>query len=456
MSIVSRPPTPPGSAGERLDRIGIFGAYLFALFALLGISVALVGLLLFVLVFLVRFREWRLLAGDPLAILCLLLAAYLGLHSLVFFLNAPTNAFASEVVEAGGNWAKLVLLVPFAYWASGNPEHIRRLLLCALLGFVLGFLRKIDWYAFDASFFLTRFDNHLPSNAFGMFAALGALGLFTMRHRFWGTGGGLLPRWTPVLLWILLLAVLIEGLMLSFSRGAWLAFLIAATLLLRLELRQRLRGGAEPGGKRRAAAVVLALAISGAILVYASWDQIRVRIGGEGPVIAQVIDGDLKGIQHSSIGIRILGWRYGLEEWRQHPWLGLGAGTTRHRIADSGRAELKMYDDFWLPHLHNTYLEILYQLGLVGLILLVAMVWVLVRGLAVEYRAKRVPKDLCRFLLVTLVFVLVWNLFEYRAVRHDWRFFWIIFAGIAYSFRLRTLLTSAPASAEGKRPRQLQ
>jgi hypothetical protein len=34
--------------------------------------------------------------------------------------------------------------------------------------------------------------------------------------------------------------------------------------------------------------------------------------------------------------------------------------------------------------------------------------------------------------------VLVWNLFEYRVVKHDWTFFWILFAGTAYSFRLRT------------------
>jgi O-antigen ligase len=107
-----------------------------------------------------------------------------------------------------------------------------------------------------------------------------------------------------------------------------------------------------------------------------------------------------------------------------------------------------MYDAFWLPHLHNTYLEILYQLGLVGLILLAGMVWLLVRGLAAEYRAGRVPGDLCRFLLATLVFVLVWNLFEYRAVRHDWRFFWIVVAGAAYSFHLRKLLGRLPPPAD--------
>ena len=63
------------------------------------------------------------------------------------------------------------------------------------------------------------------------------------------------------------------------------------------------------------------------------------------------------------------------------------------------------------------------------------------------------PGTLCRFFLVSLVFVLVWNLINYRFVRHDYNFFWIIFAGAAYSFRLRLLLgeSAKPQSAHSPR-----
>jgi O-antigen ligase len=202
----------------------------------------------------------------------------------------------------------------------------------------------------------------------------------------------------------------------------------------------------------RSAALPLALAALSAILVAFYWDQIGVRLAGESPVIAQVLEGNPEGLQHSSIGIRVLAWRYGIEEWQQHPWLGLGAGSSRYRISESGEPLLMMYDKFWLPHLHNSYLETLYQLGLAGLGLLAAMVWVLARGVAAEYRAGRVPRDLYLFLLAALVFSLVWNLFEYRTIRHDWRFFWIIFAGSAYSFHLRTLLAGAASPGAGWKP----
>lgn len=430
--------TRPWDAG--LERVGIFGIHLFALFALLGSSVAAAGLLLFLVAFVLRFRDWPRLGRDPLALVCALVVLYVGLHSLVFYLALPPGDMADDVAETGASWAKLVLLIPFAYWAAADPVRIRRVLLLLLLGFTLGFLRKIDWAAFDAAFFQTRFENYLPGNVFGMFAGLGVLGLVVFRRRFFGEGSRGTLRLARVILWVLLLAVLLEGLLLSFSRGSWLAFVAAALLYLWQE-RQR-------GAGRRHGAALLAFGALFALLAAAHWGSIEVRLREEIPILEQVVQGDLEGLQHRSVGIRVLGWRYGFSEWLQHPWFGLGAGTSRHRIAASGRPELLMYGQYWLPHLHNTYLEILYQLGVVGLVLIASLLWVLARGTAAERRAGRLPEDLFLFLQTTLVFALIWALFDYRAVRQDWVVFWIIAAGSAYSFRLRTLLAD-PAAAEG-------
>jgi len=425
-----------------LERIGIFGVHLFALFALLGISVAVAGILLFVGAFLLRFRDWRRLGRDPLVVLCLLFVLYVGLHSLVFYLALPPGEMADDVADTGAGWAKMLLLIPFAYWAAAEPTRIRRLLFLLLLGFTLGLLRKIDWGGFDAAFFQTRFENYLPANAFGMFAGLGALGLVAFRRRFFGEGSRGPWRLVRVVLWGLLLAVLLEGLVLSFSRGSWLAFLAAAALYGFLER--------QDGAGRRRAAALLVFGTLGALLVAAQWESIETRLGEEIPILEQVLEGDLAGLQHRSVGIRVLGWRYGFEEWRQHPWFGLGAGTSRHRIAASGRPELRMYDQYWLPHLHNSYLEILYQLGLIGFVLVASVLWVLARGTATARRAGGLPEDLFLFLSGTLVLVLIWALFDYRAVRHDWLSLWIIAAGSAYSFHLRTWI-AGPGPADAMR-----
>ncbi len=438
---------------EQLDRIGLFGVHLFALFALFGTAVASVGLALFLLAFLLRFRGWRLLGRDPVAILCLLFALYLGLHMLVFYPIMPLGTAARDMVETGADWAKLTLLVPFAYWVGGDPNRTRRLLLLLLLGFTVGFLHKIDWDTFDATFFQTRFHNYLPASAFGMLAGLGTLGLITLRARFRGDSGSWFVCWTRMLLWGLLLAIAAEGLVLSHSRGAWLAFLIAA-LFLWLVPRESDRDAHAGRGGRIAAPLVFGTLL--VLLVVAHWDRVQGRLYTGTLAVMQILDGNLDKVKPSPISSRLRVWRYGFEEWQQSPWFGLGASTSRHHIATSNRPALMTEDQQWLSHLHNTYLEILYQLGLVGLILLTALIWVLARGVVAEHRAGRIPRDLYRFLLATLIFVLVWNLFEYRAVRHDWRFFWIICAGIAYSFHLHTLLRGTQShlqrSGQGPRP----
>jgi hypothetical protein len=76
-----------------------------------------------------------------------------------------------------------------------------------------------------------------------------------------------------------------------------------------------------------------------------------------------------------------------------------------------------------------------------------ALVSLLVHASWRECRSGRVPAALCRYLLVSLVFVLIWNLFNYRFIRHDGLFFWVIFAGAAYASRLRSLTDAA-----GRRP----
>ena len=94
----------------------------------------------------------------------------------------------------------------------------------------------------------------------------------------------------------------------------------------------------------------------------------------------------------------------------------------------------------WLPHLHNSYAETAVQLGAVGLALAFALLWALVRSSRRECRTGRLPADMCALFAVSLGCVLVWNLFNYRVVRSDWMFFWILFAGGAYSFRLAWLI----------------
>lgn len=434
-------PSPHAQPRGWLQRTGIFGAYLFALFALLGITPATVGLLLFVLAFLFHFRDWRALSCDPLAVTALVFTLYAAVHSLATYLTTPLEPLADAALEAGGDWMKLLLFIPFAYWAGGDPKRIRLLLLLALMGFAVATLRKIDWAGFDASFFATRFANYLPPIAFGMYTGLGTLGLVALREHFWHPASDGIPRWLRATSWLLLLVMMLEGLMLSYSRGSWLSFAIAACFLIYLESRTHRRAAPVRGanrGVRILAAAAVAVAITALVAVQSK--HIVDRLQGESETLASVLSGDFADLPSNSAGLRVHALRFAADLWSQRPWTGWGAGSSRYLVAHSGRPDTLKDDEVWLAHLHNTYAEILVQLGILGFLLVVAQVWLLVRGSTAARRKGRMPGDLGRFFAVALVFVLIWNLTSYRVIRHDYIFFWIVFAGSAYSFRLRALL----------------
>ncbi|WP_245731985.1 O-antigen ligase family protein [Thiocapsa roseopersicina] len=422
-------------------RAGLVGLYVFAFFGLLGITPATVGLVLLTLVFLIRFDAWRRLARDPVALLALAFGLYVAVHSAIAYFLEPTPALAQAVVDNGTDWVKLLLFIPLAYWAAGRPDRVRLILLLGLAGFTLATFRKIDWATFDAAFFSTRFESYLPAIAFGMFAGLGALGLLATRRAFWAERDRPWKRWLATTLWAIWLLVMLEGLLLSQSRGSWLGFLGGLSVLVLMEWRARQATTATPT-RRRWLAILLVAAALGAILS-SQYQTIEMRLTDQTETLQQVISGDVTEVTSDPVGLRVNALLFTVEKWRERPWFGWGAGTSREWIAASGRADTLMDNLEWLPHLHNAYAETLFQLGTVGLLLAVALVWALVRATGNECRAGRIPADLCRLFVVTLVFVLIWNLFNYRVVRSDWMVFWILLAGSAYSFRLARLTESS-------------
>jgi O-antigen ligase len=443
MPILSQPhrPTPRVPVADGWSRAGLFGLYVFAFFALLGITPATVGLILLTLIFLIRFDAWRELARDPVALIALAFGLYVAVHSAFAYVLEPTPALAQAVIDNGTDWLKLLLFIPLAYWAGGRPDRVRLLLLLGIAGFTLATFRKIDWATFDAAFFSTRFESYLPAIAFGMFAGLGALGLLATRRAFWVERDRPWQRWLAVTLWAVWLLILLEGLLLSQSRGSWLGFLGGLAVLMLVEWRAR-HATPATSTRRRWPAILLVTAALGAILS-SQYQTIEMRLTDQTETLQQVISGDVAEVASDPVGLRVSALLFTVEKWRERPWFGWGAGTSREWIAASGRADTLMDNTEWLPHLHNAYAETLFQFGTVGLLLAVALVWALVRATGEECRAGRLPADLCRLFLITLVFVLIWNLFNYRVVRSDWMVFWILLAGTAYSFRLAQLTQPA-------------
>ena len=97
-----------------------------------------------------------------------------------------------------------------------------------------------------------------------------------------------------------------------------------------------------------------------------------------------------------------------------------------------------------MDHLHNSYLEILLRFGIIGALLLTVAALLLINAVVRAHRAGLIPRDYFLFLLGSFGLVAIWSLFDFRALHADWRAYWLLLAGAAYTFRLHGRSDSSP------------
>jgi len=159
------------------------------------------------------------------------------------------------------------------------------------------------------------------------------------------------------------------GLLLSWSRGAWLAALAGGTAMTLLAL-----AGGLAGVRRRQAAWLLGLGLAATLggllggglerLPRSVLDRLASSAQGGGLVVA-VDDAEVTDANFAKVE-RLAHWQAALNMWRTAPWLGLGPG---HYPLAYAQFRLPRWRDP-LGHAHNLYLNLLAESGLLGLSLL--------------------------------------------------------------------------------------
>jgi O-antigen ligase len=166
------------------------------------------------------------------------------------------------------------------------------------------------------------------------------------------------------------LAVLTAGLMLNIGRSGQAAFVAATLVAIPLVLWRR-----SPGR----ALVATAAAVAVLAAAYAAVVPLRQRVDAginelTGALTAQRYD--------TNQGKRIAGARVAADMIRERPVLGTGVGANIDRFREllNGRHRELRAAVGWFPHLHNQYLQVATELGLVGLVLLLGMIAALAAG----------------------------------------------------------------------------
>ncbi len=428
---------PPAISGRReliSERLGLGGLYLFAFFALLGVAGANIGLGLMLIALILSGEAWRRLTRQPLFWLSLVIIGYIALR--VMDASTRIEVEQNTQFDQARDWSQLFLFFIPAWWISRVPERIPATLLLMFGGFALGILGSIDANLLNQITAGTRSGMHFGKPiifGFDCAAAILALILFIMIRL---DPGSALPKARRNLhIGIAVVGILFftEGLIVSQSRGVWLAFLVAVpTIFVALKIARRSRRQAAPALFKP----MLALSLLVAGILAVNWNTITTRVTSEQQELGMVVAQGLEKVPLSSSIYRLHLWQFGLEKWLQRPLTGWGPGTTHALVDADDNPGLRDDRGMSFDHLHNAYLEVVLQLGLIGMVLIALVCGLMISKLMEAYRHQRVSPYYIAFLFGNFVLISVYSLTDFRHLHWNWRFYWLIIAGISFAYSL--------------------
>lgn len=334
------------------------------IFRTVGLMAGLWDELLFVLIIglgflhLLASNGWRQLKATPVA--KYIIFFWWGML-LLFFLRSPDTRIGLDGLRA---------VVEYSLWffvAANflrNKQQIRRWLFIALLGAFLvaayGLYQKVAGVSMPAKW-VDQAERSITFRAFSIIGSPNVLGSYLMLFIPINLAFALSARrWSEYILYWGILAAQLLCLVYTYSRGAWLAFLLAILVFGFLY-------------NRRLLAIFLALSLLVPVLAPSVSARISYMLSPQY-------------IESSQKGGRLIRWTTALEKVKNRPAIGLGLG----RFGGAVAAQYNIPGTFYVD---NYYIKTLAETGLLGLAL-VAFVYLNAWRYAIgSYRRIRAPGE---------------------------------------------------------------
>ena len=375
----------------------------------IGTSARLVGMVAVVLGVLAIVEKGRLrrpAAGHLMLALFVVSAAASYLWSLF-----PEGTLGQTIT-----YVQLLALVWLIWELAPGAEQQKRLMQAYVLGtFVSGIDTIHKFLSHQESVYQRYAGAGLDANDLGLMMALS---IPVSYH--------LLIREKGRMAWVyrLQLVLAVATILLTASRGATLACLVALAIVpltqTRLTMRQRI-----------AVFLTLSLLIFSVIFFApeTSWDRIS-SVPGE--------------FMHGTLTGRTLIWKAGWEVFREHPYVGIGVDAFRPVVSRVLAEPIRTDDpELWGPPAHNTFLSVLVEQGVLGFAIFCAMLIVLVLSLKAAPSFQRKLWIVCLGVWAVGVSSLTW---EMR--KPTWFFFGLLIAQCGSIVARRSTsneFTTAPA-----------
>lgn len=306
--------------------------------------------------------------------------------------------------------ARVFLFIPIAWWLKDSTKKVFIFWSLATLTVLIApWIGGGGWQEIISGSQGGRIDYDLRNAGHtSLFFGLVLIGLLCFLPRLYRWKKTIIVAWLPITLFCMFTMIA------SQTRAAWLALIASALMfLLVMIFNKKLRE--KINIKNLSIAVVITLCA--AFTIYSTMgNTLKNRSTSESSVIDKVISGNLQDIPYTSVGIRIHLWEAGLAKIAERPLLGWGNKGQRISIDQNDWMPENIKQNF--GHLHNIYLSILNNYGLVGLAFYFALFgWVMVKILKAVSK-KQLDKDIGNFVIIAFTFWSVVNLFE------SYLFFW--------------------------------
>ena len=426
-----------------IDLLALSSAYVFLFFAWGGRKLAVVAFVVLIAASMLSRQFWSLLPKSCIVRWLGLFLTYLGIRTHVAMAEAPE--FTAYHLEDANRLMYLGGFVFIGWVFRGNQKKILLGLLFALVGFWLQRSLHFPWHLLSGHtpWWEQRMELGLPSAiAFGQYAAASLLGLVILAPRILSSVHHPVLKWLNSILWAMFLFFSIEGVILSQSRGVWLMLIIIGLGCLLVYLAFQSGCGRHQSLRLISITVVISITIG-----YLNHETFFKRATTEVGTITNFLSGNLGEIKAyddkgevQPMGIRHHMLLFGLEHWKKNPLFGLGPGITKPLMMEKWPyRHIKVYND-----LHNGYVEMLLRLGIVGFLMIAAIIFLLIREGWIAYRHSLASGDLMLFLFAALALHLLVTATNFRMLNFDWRYYWFLFGGALLSFERSFSSDSSP------------
>lgn len=204
----------------------------------------------------------------------------------------------------------------------------------------------------------------------------------------------------------------------------------------------------DQNGIRGGPALIAAALIITTALAVTSFSNIGDRIGKRFDIADELNMEDLRGaisltdIKRDGIYIRIASWSAATGWIAERPLMGWGPAVAKDLI------EREDFFSSWFKkrfgHVHNSYLEVLVALGILGGLILLALTAWIGRCTITAYRAGAMPRDAFIFAWVFFSFWCVVNFFESYIMYNSGHVVNACIGGFVYYFHMKTRMNATP------------